>query len=391
MRWQQIRNLQTIYDRHVIRKTLFKKHNSFCLSVVANAITLLAVLFFIFLFFFILYRIFASYNAFYDALVICCELSISNCFLLAVGKEIDFLFKQNDVLLPLPIKKTENFIAIQLSIYKSEIFLSLYFFVAFAISLHPLNLSKAILILFLALISPIIAIPFSIFVAFLLSSVVKKKIRIARPSSKGFNQKKFSIKCELQSLLKFPSLVWEIVLQVIFYFIIASISMSDLRFLSLLLIYNSLSTINTSSFSREGRMYDFFRSLPINYRTRYLPKIATYLLLTLPFVCLCIFVVGVKLQSYIVLFSLFPLTLNLINITIIGLIRGSVCPKVDWIRQQDALQLNYRALLLCVLITTVTSIILFFNPFCKNWVCNILISSIFNIFVLIRCSSKLKP
>ncbi len=382
MKLQQIRNLQIIYDTHLIRRTLFKKYDSVILSFVVNIIILLSVLFFVLSFFWAFYYLFANYGTFYDALSACCMLSVSSSFFLAVGKESDFLFKNDDFLLSLPILKSERFIAIQISIYKSEILISLFFFIALALSIHSIAISSVFLILICALISPIVALPFSIIAGYWLNVVLKRRKKSRTSTAKGFKFKSFCIKCEMQNLFRFPSLIVELISQIIFYLIVIIISLSDFRFLGLFLVYNSLSSINTTSFSREGRMYDFLRTLPLNPQIRYMPKIALYLLFSLPLLFICMLIVAIVSTSYGILFYFVPLAINLINITLIGLEKGASCPKVDWVNRQDALQFNYGALISCLAVTLVTSIMLFFNPLVENQFINALASMAINVLVL---------
>ena len=384
MRIQQICNLLVIYDRHRFRRALFKKYNSVVLSAIINILVALSILFFGVLFFFTFYYIFSSYDTFHNALLMCCKLSISCCTFLAIGKESDFLFKGNDFLLSLPVSKAERFIAIQLSIYKSEVLLSFFFFITLFISIPYFSVVNTVIILFFAFFSPIIGLPIAIIIGYIFSSFLNRRKMHGGFSDKDFKFRTFLIKCELHNLFQFPSLILELTFLLIFYSLVAIASVSDFRFLGLLLVYNSLGNINTTSFSREGRMYDFLKTLPLNRKTRYLPKIETYLMFALPLLFLCIFIVAIVTTSCEFLFYFIPLGFNLINITIIGLKKGGRSPKVDWVNIQDALQLNYSAIVSCLAVTMVTSFIVFFNPFSGNLFINTFLSSLINILLCIN-------
>lgn len=389
MRLQQICNLQPLYDRHVIRRALFKKHSSPILSIVLNFVVLLSVLFFVIFFFFSFCQFFVNYDSFFEALSICCKLSISSCFFLSVFKECDFFSNKNDFLESLPVSKAERLFALQISIYKSEIFLSLFFFLSLAISIQSFDLTNVLIMIICTVISPLIAIPFSVVVGYILSYTHRiRKIAIKKEPHKEFNLKAFLLKCEIKNLLRFPSLIMELVFQVIFYGIVVVISIFNPKFISLFLVYNSLSSINSTSFSREGRMFDFLRSLPLNNKDRFLPKILINLLYSLPLLFLCLFIVSFKSASYHILFYSIPFTLSIINITVTGLRKGAENPTVEWVNHQDALQINYSSLASCLAISLATIIVLF-NPFNESQVFNIIVLTLINIFILVYNFLKL--
>ena len=369
MRFRQIKNLLSIRNSyHPILSKLFRKYGRPVQNVVINVFVGVCCIFLLFVAFLGLQYFFSTISGVGKMLLVCSLFSFSFSLFITIRSVYSFLYsgKDSDLLKTLPVTRGEIVLANVLYFYKKQIFVSFYLFASAMLPMlkETKFFSICVACVIAAIVFPLMAILVSVIFSFIAKNI-EMKFDAAKRWGKLYFQKDTClhslVKYEFRNLLSFSSLKFELLSQLFCFVCFVFISINrDIRFLGLLLIFPAISMINISSFSREGDFHSVLESLPISGKKRILAKVIFYCVITLPLFAASFIFIAYTKNEYSLLLKLLPITLFVINTSLLGVTKGKQNLNVRWTNPQEAFRLDLFVIVINLLLGFVTSFTIFF-------------------------------
>ena len=396
----KVKSIQAIFDkRHPLLSRLFRRYsNSSAVNFMFNFIVGISVVFLLSL---ALYGTVAYFIALADSFSIlkqCSVFLVTGTLFVTVRQQCDFLdekSKDNEVLQVLPIKKSEIILALQCHLYKNTLPLILFFLLAFIISTVSVRtaLCSVLLGTILCFLAPILGLLGSFAIGVFISKSMRnlQDKHLVHPVI--FKEKNLIwtlVSFEFRNLLKFPSLITELIMQVVFCVSILYCSvMINPKLIVCVILFNALSMINVSSFSREGKFHDMLDTIPIKASVRVSSKSLFYFLLSLP--CLLIsFIIVFVIYPNSEIFFLIPCCLNIWAVSECGLFHSRKNETVNWSTIQEVFKIDYQCLFVSIGLSLVTVYFLIANNNLIGMLSSIIINVVFGCAYYFRLIRSIK-
>ena len=124
-----------------------------------------------------------------------------------------------------------------------------------------------------------------------------------------------------------------------------------------------ISTISSSSFSREGKHYDFIKYIPLSFNKVLFSKIFVAFIISFIGIIFYVFIFAImsRMRFTVFLLSLLFIIISVLVISILGVLIDSIQPKLVWDDELNALRENYNTFIVMGISLLIMIIILLFG------------------------------
>lgn len=124
-----------------------------------------------------------------------------------------------------------------------------------------------------------------------------------------------------------------------------------------------ISTISSSSFSREGKHYDFIKYIPLSFNKILFSKIFVAFIISFIGIIFYLFIFAImsRMRFSVFLLSLLFIIISVLVISILGVLIDSIQPKLVWDDELNALRENYNTFIVMGISLLIMIIILLFG------------------------------